>query len=64
MEKNAKIGTFFWKEQMPNPAKIIQTNFVFNIFEGFTWKKICSLACLIAKTKEKPPNKFVFPCTD
>ena len=31
-----------------------------NIFKGYTWKKICSLACLKVKTEEKGETKFTF----
>ena len=31
-----------------------------NIFKGYTWNKICFLACLKAKTEEKGGNKLVY----
>ena len=34
---------------------------LFNIFKVYTWNKMCSLACLQAKTEEKLKNKFIFP---
>ena len=47
-----------------------QTNFVFNIFKGWAWNKICSLVCLKVKNEEilkqfgfsfDQVKKFVFP---
>ena len=41
------------------PKKIL-----FNKFKGCTSNKMCSLACLKAKTGEKPTTFCVSPCTD
>ena len=38
--------------------------FLFNIFKGWTWNKICSLACSNANAVEKPQNNLVLICTD
>ena len=49
---------------VPSNEQNLYRYFVFNIFKGSTWNKICSLACFKAKTEEKLYNKLVFPCTD
>ena len=35
------------------PQNMLNVNPKMSIFEGYTWKKSCSLACLKAKTEKK-----------